>query len=157
MSRVGGCGPDHSRFTAQQAVNFLDGVTQAVEKDDIVGRHLGFAPAVGHFGQERPGFRNPLGGAVAVGTVLHGQVGDDLLHPWRNHLPLGDRIANVLHIGLDAERLELVGNLDDSPDFVGQLAGTDMNDVVAHEVSSFPLPEYRPSIRNSENACCLPK
>ena len=138
MGGIGRRGADDAGFAAQQAVDFLDGVAQAVEEDDVVRRDLRLAAAVGHLGEELAGLQDSLGGAVAVGAVLHGQVGDDLLHPLGDDFALGDRVADVLHVGLDAEGPELVGDLDDRPDLVGQFSGADMNDVVAHVLVSFP-------------------
>ena len=76
-----------------------------------------------------------LYGVLQVGEFFEsgGNICDDLLHPLGNDLPFGDRVADILHVGFDAERSELVGDLHDSADLVGQFSGTDMNDIVAHE------------------------
>ena len=140
VGRVGRRRADHPRFPFQQAVDFLDRITEAVEEDDIVDRHLGLAAAVGPLGEKGAGFRNTLGGAVGVGAVGHRQVGDDLFHPLRDNLAFGDRVADVFHVGVDAERLELVGDFDDGADLVSQLAGTDVNNIVAHEIFLSTLP-----------------
>ncbi len=139
MGRIGRGRADNAGFSPQQAVDFLDGVAKPVEKDNVICGDLGFAATVGPLCQKLTGLRDALGRTVAVAAIRHGQIGNDLLHPLGDDFSLGDRVADVLHVGLDAERLELVGDLDDGPDFVGQLAGADMNDIVAHDLCSFPF------------------
>jgi hypothetical protein len=110
--------------------------------DDVLGCNLGLAAPVGLLGEKLACLQDPLGGAVAVAAVLHSQIGDDLFHPQGNHFTFGNRVANVLHVGVDAESSELFGNVDDSPNLVSQFAGTDMNNVVAHDF--LPVKVKRP-------------
>ncbi len=135
VRRVGRRRTDHPRLAAQKAVDLLDGIAEAVEEDDVLSADLGLAAAVGLLGEKFAGFEQSLGRTVAVGAVGHRQVGDDLFHPFGNLLPLGNRVADILHVGLDAQGVELFGDLDDGPDLVGQLAGAYVDDVVAHTLS----------------------
>ena len=132
MGRIGWRWADDASFAAEQSVNLLDSVAETVKEDNIISGDLGFATAIGHVGQKLTGLKNTLGGTVAITAVGHSQVGDDLLHPFRDLFALRDRITNVLYIDLDPERFKLVGNLYDGSDFIGQFPGPDVDDVVTH-------------------------
>ncbi len=132
VGRIGRRGADDPRFAPQKSIDLLNGVSQAIEEDDIVGGDLGLAPAVGQFGEKLAGLQHAAGRAVSVGAVFHRQLSNDRLHPLRNFLPLGHRVADVLHVGLDTEALELFGDLDNGADFVGQFPRPNVHDVVAH-------------------------
>ncbi len=123
----------------------MDGVAQTIKESDVICRNLRLASSIGHLGEKFAGLQNPFGGTVAIGAVCHGQVGNNLFHPSRDDFALGNRVTDILHVGIDAERFELVGNIHNGPDFICQLACTDMNDIVAHDVSSsFRLKLKRP-------------
>ena len=89
--------------------------------------------AVGALGDELAGLQHAPGGAVAVGCVVHGRFGHDLLHPGRDDLALGDRVTDVLPVDR-AHRCfcSFSADIDDIADFIGQLTSTDMDDISTH-------------------------
>ena len=116
----------------QRAVDGRDGVAQAVEEDDVVGVDLHPAALVGAGGHELAGRLQPPGGAVTVGGVLVHGLGDDLLHPVGHLLALGDGVADVLPVDLDAHFLELLADADDVADLVVEFARAAVQYVRTH-------------------------
>ena len=132
MGGVGGGGHQDARFVTQVPIHFGDGVSQAVEEDDVVGGDAGATAAVGLLADEFTCFEYAAGVAVAVRIVVQRLADHDILHPLGNNLSLDDRVANVFPVDLHAMFLELFGYVDYIPDFVGQFAGSGKYQIVPH-------------------------
>ena len=133
---VAGRGHDHPGGGLEEAVDLGDGVAQAVEKDDVVRVDLHPAPRVGAGGHEFAGRLQPPGRAVAVGGVLVHGLGDDLLHPVGHLLALGNGVADVLPVDLDAHLLELFADANDVANLVVEFACTTVQYISTHGNSS---------------------
>ena len=132
---VGGVGrgrSDDAGVHREQAVDGGDGVTEAVEEQDVVDVDLCAAELVVLFYQEFAGLEHALGGAVAVAAVRLDEVDHDVLDPVRNLALLFDRVADVFPVDGEAECLELVCLLHDLTDFVREFLGTFAQKSSAH-------------------------
>ena len=124
VSGVGRGRSDNAGVHREQAVDGGDGVTEAVEEQDVVDVDLGAAELVVLFHQKFAGLEHALGGAVTVAAVRLGEVHDDILDPVGNLALLFDGVADVFPVDGEAECLELVCLLHDLADFVREFLGT---------------------------------
>ena len=123
---------DNAGVHRQEAVDGGDGVTEAVEEQDVVDVNLCAAELVVLFHQKFAGLEHALGGAVTVAAVRLGEVHDDILDPVGNLALLFDRVADIFPVDGEAECLELVCLLHDLADFVREFLGTFAQKSSAH-------------------------
>src|SRR5690606_26517187 len=109
-----------------------DRVPEPVEEHDVVRRDLDAAAPVDLSGQELPDLGHTLRVAVSPGLLLVDEVGDDVADPFGRHLPLVDRVADVLPRDLLTQGFDLVGRGDDLADLVLQVRSTYVQDVTTH-------------------------
>ncbi len=115
---------DDAGVHREQAVDGGDGVTEAVEEQNVVDVDLCAAELVVFLDQEFAGLEHALGGAVAVAAVRLDEVDHDVLDPVGNLALLFNRVADVFPVDGEAECLELVCLLHDLADFVREFLGT---------------------------------
>ena len=124
MRRVGRGRSDDTGVHREQAIDGGDGVTEAVEEQDVIDVDLCTAELVVLLHQEFAGLEHALGGAVAVAAVCADEVHNNVLDPVGNLAFLFNRVADVFPMDWQAECLELVRLLHDLADFVRKFLST---------------------------------
>ena len=93
---------DNAGGHRQKAINGGDGVTEAVEEQNIIDVNLCAAELVVLFHQKFTCFEHAFGRAVAVASVRLDQVDYDVLDPFGNLAFLFNWVANVFPVDGEA-------------------------------------------------------
>ena len=123
---------DDAGRRGQVRKDLVDGLSEPVEEDDVFD---GADARVAVVLQDEPArLEVALGRGVGIGAVLADGSLDDRLHPRREGLALGHRIADVLPDHRHSASNDFVRDFHDFADLVAEVLVTLLDQVLAHDV-----------------------